>query len=361
MGWAVIGLALLGRPAEPRPAVATAVIPSGAPSERRAFVPPPVTVHDPLRASAGLNLVTAGEAAEVLLLDMDGTVLHRWHRDLAELVDGGTGRRTGTWQRARLLGDGRLLVIVGGVGLVALDRDSNVSWKAAEGAHDAFEILPDDRIVVLSRRPRARQDLSRGRIIVEDVVTVVGADGAAGATLSLVDALLGSPYTEWRAPPLTGDILQTDVLALLPGEAGDLLLSMGRPRTLVVLAPSTRQIVSSETGSWHRISDLEVLPDGGLLVVDTLPSGRRSRVRELAPDTRAVRWTWTGAPLDRASGGTASRLPNGNTLVTASDDGATVELAPDGSVVWALGPRAPASSATAYETERVPASSWEGP
>ena len=82
---------------------------------------------------------------------------------------------------------------VGGVGLVALDRDSNVLWKAVEGAHSDLEMLPDGRIAVLSHGPRRRQDLSRGRVVVEDSVFVVTGDGRSSSGVSLVDAYLGSP------------------------------------------------------------------------------------------------------------------------------------------------------------------------
>lgn len=353
VAWAAVGLGLLGRPADSRPNAVSPVIPPEEPGlrDRAPATVPVVTVHDPQRTAPGLNLVTAGDAELALLLDPDGTELHRWHRALADLVDAGVERRTGTWERARLLADGRLLVIVGGVGLVAFDRDSNVLWKGAKGAHDDLDVLPDGRIAVLVREVRHRQDLSRGRVIIEDVRVVLDPDGQRVSSLSLVDALLGSPFDTWRIEPLNGEILQTTVMESVSPVR--VLLAMRRPGTLSILDVATERITWSKTGDGSVVSDAEVLADGGLLLVETVAGTARSRVVERDPETLAVR---TSRDLRSASGGVVQRLANGNTLITSGDDGGTMEVAPDGAVVWALGPSARGSSPlTPYETERVPA------
>ena len=356
IGWSALGLAFLGRPAELRPSVPSPAIPPEPPSVAAAppALAPVVTVHDPARARPGLNLITAGDAARVLLVDMDGRILHQWHRALADLVDAGTERKTGTWARARLLADGRLLVIVGGVGLVALDRDGEVLWKAAKAAHDDVDVLPDGRIAVLVRGPRPRQDLSRARVIVEDSVALLSPDGAELGTIPLVDALLASPFDDWRREPMGGNVLDTTAMAWLAD--GSVVLAMRRPGTLSILDPSARRIDWSRAPKGGAVSDLALASDGGLVVFETAPGTARSRVVDRAPETLEPRWS---RDVRSASGGVVQRLPNGNTLVTPSDDGAAFELAPDGAVVWQLAPFPRASSSiTPYEVERVPIERW---
>ena len=56
-------------------------------------------------------------------------------------------------------------------------------------------------------------------------------------------------------------------------------------------------------------------------------------------------WTWSDDRLEWPRD--ADRLPNGNTLVTDTDGGRVLEVAPNGSVVWSVGVRG------GYDAERL--------
>ena len=65
--------------------------------------------------------------------------------------------------------------------------------------------------------------------------------------------------------------------------------------------------------------------------------GRQSSVTVFDPITRATVWHYRGSdghPFHSRTCGTAERLPNGNTLVTESDNGRAFELSPDKEIVW---------------------------
>ena len=127
-----------------------------------------VTVHDSGRASDGRNFYTSGHAAEAVLMRMDGQVVHRWARDFWDVFPNDAAERSqpGThhWRRAQLLGNGDILALHEGLGLVKLDKDSNVTWAKRNGAqHDARE-LADGRVMLFdnggARRGSAIQTFS---------------------------------------------------------------------------------------------------------------------------------------------------------------------------------------------------------
>ena len=75
----------------------------------------------------------------------------------------------------------------------------------------------------------------------------------------------------------------------------------------------------------HRQHHPTLLANGNILVFD---NGRqRSQVVEIDPATLEVAWRY-------APGGSAQRLPNGNTLITESDRGYVFEVTREGETVW---------------------------
>jgi len=86
-----------------------------------------------------------------------------------------------------------------------------------------------------------------------------------------------------------------------------------------------------------RQHDATLLDNGNLLVFDNGERSAGSRAVELDPGTREVRWQYPAAgapPLFSERFGTAQRLANGNTLITFSELGSALEVAPDHRVVW---------------------------
>ena len=310
-----------------------------------------VTVNTP-RAMPGLNFYVSGHGPEATLMTLDGEVLHTWRKPIREIWPDRTfdDRRPEHqfWRRAALLDDGAILAIYEGHGLVKLDRDSEVLWAWDGGAHHDLEVLDDGRIWVLSREGRLIPTLHPRPILV-DFATLLDADGTVLRQISLLDAVLdsgaGALYRQSDKP--AGDIFHTNSLTLLDGTGSDrnpafaegrILLSMRRLSALMVLDPTTEEMVWWHTGAFREQHDPKVLPHGDLLLFDNLgETGDRSTVLQLDLQTHEARWSYQGtpeAPFFSRFCGTAERLENGNTLITESSQGRVFEVTDSGRIVW---------------------------
>lgn len=316
-----------------------------------------ITVHRRDRTFPGLNFYVSGHASEAILMDMEGGILHRWAYPLRQLRpdlyrDAATRdqiRRIEYFRRARLLPGGDVLAIFEGLGLVRLDPDSKLVWAYRGGAHHDLDIAPDGRIYVLDREGREIPRLGRKGAVLEDQVTVL--DPGSGQVLRKI-SILGAFERSLYAPllarlPAGPDILHTNTVEVLDGRlagrspafrAGNLLLSVLELDTVAVLDPEREEIVWALTGPWRKQHQPTVLDAGSLLVFDNLGAGPdRSRILELDPFTQDVRWRFGG---DRSTDffsktlGSVERLPNGNTLISESENGRAFEVTPDGTVVW---------------------------
>ena len=268
-----------------------------------------VTVHRVADAWAGLNLYTSGHAPEAILMDMDGSVLHTWSKELDEVWPPGSEatRRSGYfevdyWRRAHLFENGDLLAIYEGFGIIKLDRDSNLlwSWPRADGAggeggrdtggeggddagarvakgaggergrdtgepfgghgetagqdelgahHDLF-VNAEGMISVLTRRAGIVARINPGWPILEDFITVLTPDGEPVASLSLLEAFERSPF----APLLMGmadrgDLFHTNTLEIFDGRHAERAPIFKKGNALISLRElNTIAIVDTEAG-----------------------------------------------------------------------------------------------------------------
>jgi hypothetical protein len=302
-------------------------------------------------AQPGWNLAVSGHAPEAELFDMQGRVAHRWHRSFDEVWPGRSpieGTRFHLyWRRAKLLPGGDLLAIFDGLGLVRLDRDSNVVWAWDGAAHHDLCVTGDGAIYVLSRRPRRIRGLDGPAWIAEDFVTILDMQGRVRNAISIYDAVARSPWSSWLSQTLPrGDIFHTNTLEVLDGRlaglspawaAGNVLLSLHGIHALAVLDLREGRLVAGLRGSWRYQHEPSTLASGRILLFDNLGRLDRSRVLEIDPQSGDVLWSYeTAEPGDFFSHccGAAARLANGNTLVTESEKGRAFELDPDGRIVW---------------------------
>ncbi len=179
-----------------------------------------VTVHDAERAFEGLNFMTSGHAPEALLVDMDGRVLHTWHCDFATAWPGRVLPRgdvnSGFWRRAYLYPNGDVLAIFEGLGLVKLDRDSNLLWKYDGFCHHDMAVRQDGTILVLEREPRIVPWIDPVSPVLEDFVTTLSPSGEMLKRVSLLDAFANSDYSSMlKRIERPGDVFHTNTLELL--------------------------------------------------------------------------------------------------------------------------------------------------
>lgn len=313
---------------------------------------PVVIEHDSGAAYSGLNLYVSGHAAEAVLMDMSGRTLHRWRYPLRRLwrnlaADPGMAKLE-YFRRAWLLPDGDLLGIYEGLGLVKLNARSRVLWSYRGGIHHDLQVMADGTIYVLEREGKIIPRIHPKKGVLEDFVTVLDPAGKKIRRVSILECFERSAYASLlkRMRPF-GDVFHTNTLEVLDGRfadrhpgfrKGNVLVSVWGIDALAILDLQQRTVVWARTGPWRKQHQPTFLADGRLLLFDNLGAGRdRSRVVELDPLSGEILWQYGGGPeVDFFSKtlGSAQRLPNGNTLITESENGRAFEITREGRTVW---------------------------
>ncbi len=312
-----------------------------------------VTLHNPEKAYNGLSLYTSGHAPVAILLDMDGTMVHMWKRTYRsvwpdrEIPDHGIGSEF--WRRAHVFENGDLLAIFDGLGIIKLDKNSRLIWANPNNSHHDLDIAPNGDIYVLARESHMISTIDPDEPLLEDYVVVLDPSGNEKKRVSLlkcfqrVDRLV--PVLRNNALN-TRDILHTNSIELLRSgqlpsisgvKEGAVLISSALVHTIAVVSMDDARIVWWARGCFRVQHDPTVLSNGNLLLFDNLGLGEQSRVLEYAPSTMRIRWTYQGTPEEpffSTTCGTNQRLPNGNTLITESDNGRAFEVTADKEIVW---------------------------
>lgn len=352
-------------------------------------------------SAGGINFVLSGDRPEAVLMDMRGRVLHSWHKSLDELWPDhprDKGQQSAMfWRRAFVYPNGDLLAMFDGLGLAKLDRNSQVIWARSIPVHHDLEVLPNGDIWVLTRVVRslpgvARQVKTRdgetdeSTNILEDFVTCLAPDGATKQHVSLIACLdAAEPAVDWVQASndfwdkeaerdfvgTPADVYHTNSITVLEGRAsqrapelraGHLLVSARHLDMVAVVDPASWKVVWSLTGATTLQHDPSITADGRMLVFDNQWQPGRSRAVAFAPESGAVAWeygTADGQLLYSETCGAAQELPNGNVLITESDNGRALEVTPDGDIVWEyVNPRRAGDNdeyiATLFEVVRLP-------
>ena len=312
-----------------------------------------VTLHDRERAYQGLNFYTSGHAPEAILMDMDGSVLHRWRHDFLDIwpdyPKGWLHTGAGFWRRAHLYENGDILAIFEGMGIIKLDKDSNLLWSSPVTAHHDLHVTPDGDIYVLTRKAHIVPRIDPQKPVLEDFISILDAEGKEKKRVSLLESLERSEFRElWNTEPAKmGDLFHTNTLEVLDGHishelpafaAGRVLTSLLIPDLIAVVDLEQEKVVWALEGSFKKQHDPKILASGRLLLFDNRGNLPHSRVLEFdpaRPDT--LTWEYGGSqenPFSSFNCGTAERLPNGNTLITESDGGRAFEVTPEKETVW---------------------------
>ena len=314
---------------------------------------PVVAERDAGAAYRGLNLYVSGHAAEAVLMDMAGKTLHRWRYPLRrlwpDLAKDPEMAKLEYFRRAYLYPNGDLLAIYEGQGLVKLDARSRVRWAYRGGIHHDLFVTEDGLIYVLDREGKVIPRINRKRGVLEDFVTVLSPKGRLLRRISILECFESSPYASLvqAMRKRQGDIFHTNTLEVLDGRfaglhpafrKGNLLISVFMLNTVAVLDPDRRTVVWAKAGGWRHQHQPTFLDSGHLLVFDNTGASReRSRVIEMEPVSGRIVWQYGGTPevdLFSRTLGSSQRLPNGNTLITESENGRALEVTPDGRTVW---------------------------
>ncbi|MEQ8327117.1 MAG: arylsulfotransferase family protein [Parvibaculum sp.] len=326
-----------------------------------------VVAHDAATALEGYTLYTSSHEPSAFLVDMKGREVHRWfippEKIWTEDVEAaGTLGPHIYIRKSYMYPNGDLLAVYEGsgdtpwgLGLVKLDRNSNVVWSYLdERAHHDVEVGADGTIYALTHEMRHEPVEGQGleTPLIEDFLVILSPDGKVEKRLSLLDVFAESRF-KWLLSGLsrrTGqDPLHTNSVKEVGAEAGaamnvaregDLMISFRNVKLVAVLDPKTEELVWGTLGPWVGQHDAEPLANGNVLLFDNNgnyngPGG--SRVMEFAPETMEIVWAYEGTkvdPLKSVLRSASQRLPNGNTLITESQAGRLIEVTPEGKIAW---------------------------
>lgn len=338
-----------------------------------------VTIYDKDNASDGYNLYTSGDAPGAVLMSMNGEVIHRWELPFSDAFPNAkhhARKSSGAhhWRRAKFLQNGDLIVIFGGLGIMRVDKNSRLVWAKANRAHHDAQIMPNGDIYTLTRLSHMVPRVNKRSPIAEDYVSLLDENGNEKASWSVLEAV-----EKWSGEPIwnprvqkKGDVFHTNAILVLDRDytnqhpafrKGRVLTSMRHLDALALIDLTTNEIVWVHTGKFRGQHDPRMLEDGTLLFFDNNGRKKSSGVIELDLATGKPKWRYIGTeehPFHTSFCGTAARLPNGNTLVTESDNGRAFELTPDKTIVWEF--RNPARAgenkefiAAVFEMERLEA------
>jgi hypothetical protein len=309
------------------------------------------------------------------LIDMQGNVVHEWHRSLREIWPDTPQREKPSpetaisWRYAQLLPNGDIITTVkamgdtpDGYGLVKLDKDSNVIWAVPENFNHHFSIASDGRIFGMihqwrntRERPVAGAASLPARVL-EDFVMELSPDGKELSRASLLDAMAVPEFRDllnsaafrnfstnaWDPlHPNDVEIIDADFAShhsfMKPGM---LLISIRDLDALILFDPAARAVTWVMRGAWLRQHDPDLLGNGNIVLFDNRgynASGNNSRVLEIDPASGRIVWSYAGTskqPFNSEVGGGQQRLPNGNTLISEDDYGRIFEVDPKGTIVW---------------------------
>jgi len=309
-----------------------------------------VLQNDPERTQVGLNLWSSGHAPEAFLMNMEGRILHTWKHAYSDLPGAGAMEHhsQNAWRRVRLLPHGDLLAIHEGLGLLRLDRDSDLQWYFPDHAHHDLDLYPDGRILVLTRAARMMPGLHPTEPIFEDSITTLDGDGNVLDQVSLLACMRDSQYSNTLRQASTdgGDILHTNSIDILDAQEarahpsfvpGHVLVCFRDLDAIATVDLEGRTIAWMSAGDWIAPHDPTALGPGSMLIFDNMGHETFSKVLEFDPQDGREIWSHRGDPPQSFFSifcGTAARLPRGNTLITESCRGRVIEVDDQGDVVW---------------------------
>jgi len=323
-----------------------------------------VVRYDREKAYDGYNLYTSRTSPEIFLIDMEGNVVQRWTSPQ---------ERETIVEYAVLFGDGDLLVINKFEDVVRIDLGGKPIWRREIPAHHDVWIEPDDSAYVVVRDVRRHNGLD----VDFSALVLLGADGSVeerwdahdkldrirdsfdmtpfdptlddGGAWTLAERFLKRSVLRIRGrSEKLRDPFHLNTVTVLPGSEigerderfrkGNLLICYRNLDQIAIFDPEKREFVWSwGYGALDRPHYPVMLETGKILVFDNGTFREYSRVIELDPVTGEIVWEYVGQPRESfysEAGGSAQRLPNGNTLITETMTGRVFEVTRDGEIVW---------------------------
>ncbi len=317
-----------------------------------------VTIHNKKTAYNGLNFLVSGHAPEAHLMDMEGTILHSWNYKKATDIwkhTPATDPGGHYWRRVHLYKNGDILAIYEGLGMIKLDKNSNLIWAytSPRAPHHDMEVLNNGNIYTLTREMKKLPHISSENVM-EEFITILSPDGKLINEYSFIDLIENSAYARMlrndtfiKDGGFYGHILHTNTIEVFDGslahisplfKKGNILTSILINHTICIIDLEIGQVVwALGSGMWRNQHQPTLLPSGTLLIFDNKDEESKSAIKEVDPFSQKIVWEYRGTatnPFYSETCGSNQRLPNGNTLITETDNGRAFEVTPNGMIVW---------------------------
>jgi hypothetical protein len=326
-------------------------------------------VYEPAQAYEGLTILS-GNDTSAQLIDMEGNVVHKWQKNFFDvwprpehvklLVDK-DDQGLIVWDKVHLFPNGDLLAIyVGdcsftpyGGGIIKVNLQSELLWKADINAHHDLSVDEDGRIFVLTHKYNYESDRPR----IDDYITILSPEGKVINEISIYKALKESPYYRLIPESPFDDYLHTNSIELLTPDkaagfsflnAGDIMLSHLNLVNITVIDGKTFKVKWALTGVADNIHDADFLDNGRIAFFVNTAYHRGSMIVEWDCSLRQPYWWFT--PIDYRLGisehmltddiflshfaGMQQKLPNGNYLIVETTGGSIFEVTPEKRIVW---------------------------
>ena len=263
----------------------------------------------------------------------------------------------------RLMPNGDVIAVINiaaytpwGLAIVKVDKDSNLLWTYTRQAHHDLDIDNEGNIYAMTHTVVNTPWPGLEKIetpFLDDQIAVLNPNGEEIKVVSILDAIQGSEYESLliyaRTDMPKGDLMHVNSVKwldeedakLFPGaKEGNVLISIRQLDVLAVMDLEKETINWALRGPWRLQHDPDLLDNGNLLIFDNrgdLKNNGGSRVIEFNPQTLEISWEFpgdTGERLYSSIYGSQQRLPNGNTLISESNNGRILEVTHDKEIAW---------------------------
>lgn len=307
------------------------------------------------------------------LVDLEGQIRYKWHLPFEEVwPDASHVKRPVPPSKIKMMGcrlfpDGSVLAHYKakndtpyGYGLVKMNKQAEPVWKFSRNVHHDISVTDGgDKIYTLTHEvtttPEALTDIPElGPFILEDRIVALTGTGTVKWQMSIVDAIMNSPYRRiirnWRHRYKPWDLLHANAVREVSEdfsehhsfvEPGDLIVSLRTLNAFIAIDPSRRRVTWATRGFWVKQHDPDLLPNGNILFFDNrgkMGTGGMSRVVEFNPGTGQMTWSFSGNEdlfFESRTAGGQQRLPNGNVLINETRRGRILEVTPEKRIAWA--------------------------
>jgi len=218
--------------------------------------------------------------------------------------------------------------------------DSFTEWKSVYVDYSGM-------IYALLRKPGMNPEIHPTEPVLESSIAILSPQGEVRKKIDLYKAFKRSSYSDilHRMAPY-GDLFHTNTLEIFDGthagksvlfRKGNALISSRIMDNISIVDLEKEVVVWSMLGNWKSQHQPTLLANGNILLFDNFHKQNASKIIEFNPLSGKPIWVYTGEPLSSffsATCGSNQRLPNGNTLITESDNGRAFEVTSDGRIVW---------------------------